>query len=102
MIQMDTIDPEPPPQRPGASFTIPEWCKHRRVSVAMYYKLRAQGKAPATLDIGRHKTITVEADTAWVRARQAESSKNSTTPEAVSDYPRPRPSSPSRSVGSLR
>jgi hypothetical protein len=36
----------------------------------MYYKLRAQGKAPATLDVGRHRTITAEADAAWVRERQ--------------------------------
>ena len=39
----------------------------------MYYKLRAQGKAPVTLDVGRHKTITAEADAAWVRERQAAS-----------------------------
>jgi hypothetical protein len=56
-----------------ASFTIPEWCRHRRISVSMYYKLRAQGRAPATLDVGRHKTITAEADAAWVRERQSAS-----------------------------
>jgi hypothetical protein len=39
----------------------------------MYYKLRAQGRAPATLDVGRHKTITAEADAAWVRERQVAS-----------------------------
>jgi hypothetical protein len=38
----------------------------------MYYKLKAQGKAPATLPIGRHQTITAEADAAWARERQAE------------------------------
>ena len=57
---------------PGGSFTIPEWCRHRRMSISMYYKLRTQGKSPATLDVGRHKTITAEADSAWVQKQAAE------------------------------
>jgi hypothetical protein len=57
----------------GGSFTIPEWSRHRRISISMYYKLRAQGKGPTTLDVGRHQTITAEADAAWVRERQAAS-----------------------------
>jgi hypothetical protein len=70
---MDTIEPQVTGGRADASFTIPEWCRHRRISISMYYKLRAQGKGPATLDVGRHKTITPEADAAWVRERQAAS-----------------------------
>jgi hypothetical protein len=58
---------------PGGSFTIQEWCTYRRMSISMYYKLRSQGKGPATLDVGRHKTITAEADAAWVRQQQAAS-----------------------------
>jgi hypothetical protein len=69
---METIDPQVTVRRLGGSFTIPEWCEHRRVSISMYYKLKAQGKAPATLPIGRHQTITAEADAAWARERQAE------------------------------
>jgi hypothetical protein len=38
----------------------------------MYYKLKTQGKAPASLPVGRHQTITAEADAAWARERQAE------------------------------
>ena len=68
-----TKDPQVTRRRGDASFTIPEWCQHRRISLSMYYKLRAQGKAPVTLDVGRHKTITAEADAAWVRERQAAS-----------------------------
>jgi hypothetical protein len=37
----------------------------------MFYKMRAEGKAPATLPVGRHQTITAEADEAWARERQA-------------------------------
>jgi hypothetical protein len=44
----------------------------------MYYKLRAQGKAPATLPVGRHQTITAEADSAWARERQAEANTEET------------------------
>ena len=68
---MDTIDAQVTGHRLG-SFTVPEWCKHRRISVSMYYKLRKQGKTPGTLPIGRHQTITAEADAAWARERQAE------------------------------
>jgi hypothetical protein len=69
---VDTIDPPVTGRRSGRSFTIPEWCEHRRVSISMYYKLKAQGKAPATLPVGRHQTITAEADARWARERQAE------------------------------
>jgi hypothetical protein len=69
---VDTIDPQVTGHRAGGSFTIREWCEHRRVSVSMFYKLRAQGKAPATLPVGRHQTITAEADATWARERQAE------------------------------
>ena len=69
---VDTIDPQVTGRRLGGSFTIPEWCEYRRLSISMFYKLRAQGKAPATLPVGRHQTITAEADAAWARERQAE------------------------------
>ena len=69
---MDTIG-RPVTSRPlGGSFTIAEWCEYRRVSISMYYKLKAQGKAPATLPVGRHQTITAEADATWARECQAE------------------------------
>ena len=69
---MDSIDPQVTGRRFGGSFTIAEWCKYRRLSISMYYKLRARGKAPVTLPVGRHQTITVESDAAWARERQAE------------------------------
>lgn len=51
---METLEPQVTGRRSaGGSFTIPEWCEHRRLSLSMYYKLRAQGKAPATLSVGR-------------------------------------------------
>jgi hypothetical protein len=69
--KMETLDPGVTGR--GGSFTIAEWCQHRRISISMYYKLKAQGKAPATLPVGRHQTITSEADAAWARKYQSES-----------------------------
>ena len=69
---MGASDPQGSGRRVGGSFTIQECCEHRRVSISMYYKLKAQGKAPATLPVGRHQTITSEADAAWARQRQAQ------------------------------
>jgi hypothetical protein len=43
----------------------------------MYYKLKAQGKAPATLPVGRHQTITSEADAVWARQCQADANTES-------------------------
>jgi len=41
---METLEPQVTGRRSaGGSFTIPEWCEHRRLSLSMYYKLRAQG-----------------------------------------------------------
>lgn len=54
------------------SFTIGEWCERRRVSRAMYYKLREQGRAPKTHYAGAKALISDEADAAWVAAREAE------------------------------
>jgi hypothetical protein len=55
-----------------ASFTIDEWCAHRRVCRAMFYKLAAQGKAPKTHHAGRKRLISPAADAAWLAEREAE------------------------------
>ena len=60
-------------RRSGGSFSIAEWCRHRRLSVSMFYKLDQEGRAPATIRIGRRRTVTQEADTAWAAANQSAS-----------------------------
>ena len=92
-VEVDSIDPQVTGRRFG-SFTIAEWCKHRRVSISMYYKLRAQGKAPATLPVGRHQTNTAEAD-ARARERQAEANTKN-RPEIL------HPTSPSYRMAEAR
>jgi hypothetical protein len=56
-----------------ASFTIPEWCAHRKVSRSMFYKLDAQGLAPKTYSVGTARRISPEADAEWLRQREEES-----------------------------
>jgi hypothetical protein len=56
-----------------ASFSISQWCERRGISVPMYYKLAKLGRAPLTHSVGARRLISAEADSAWVRAREAES-----------------------------
>jgi hypothetical protein len=78
---MNTIDPGTtgrkrqrrlPPRPSDGSFTIEEWCAHRRLSLSMYYKLKLAKKTPKTIPIGRHQIITPAADEEWERERAAE------------------------------
>ena len=48
--------------RKTGSFSIAEWCRHRRVSVSMYYKMKAEGWAPRTMSVGDRQLISAEAD----------------------------------------
>jgi hypothetical protein len=65
-----------------ASFTIQEWCQHRRISPAMFYKLDGQGLAPRTHFAGKRRLISGDADLEWVRAREAEAAEAETNTAA--------------------
>ena len=67
----------------GPSRTVPEWCAHRRVSRAMFYKLDAQGFAPATYYVGTSRRVSPEADAAWLRAREEESKQRNENADAT-------------------
>jgi hypothetical protein len=56
----------------NGSFTVGEWCEHRRISRAMFYKLDLQGLAPRSYRVGAKRLISGEADAAWMAAREAE------------------------------
>jgi hypothetical protein len=58
------------------SFTIAEWCAHRRVSRGMFYKLEKQGQAPRTHNAGVKRLISAQADAEWLAAREAEAERN--------------------------
>jgi hypothetical protein len=59
----------------SGSYTITEWCQHRRLSKAMYYKLKQSKKTPRTYDVGASKRISSEADLEWLRRMEAESAQ---------------------------
>jgi hypothetical protein len=66
-------------RRDRGSFTLREWCDHRRVSMAMFYKLRGMGLAPKTHRAGSKNLISDQADLEWVRAREADTADSEST-----------------------
>jgi predicted DNA-binding transcriptional regulator AlpA len=60
-----------------SSFTKREFCQRNAISVAWFYKLRAQGKAPREMDVGR---ISVDAERDWIREREAEAAQVNKSP----------------------
>lgn len=67
----------------SASFTILEWCAHRKLSRSMFYKLEAQGLAPRTHNIGAKRLISPDADADWLRQREAESARETGVSESA-------------------
>jgi hypothetical protein len=53
------------------SFSLIEWCEHRRVSRSMYYKLRDQGLAPRVHRVGDKVLVSPDADREWLAEREA-------------------------------
>jgi hypothetical protein len=57
------------------SFTVDEWCAHRRIKKAHYYKLRKEGRGPRVYRDGVRPKITREADDDYIHAREAEAAQ---------------------------
>ncbi|HET7447398.1 MAG TPA: hypothetical protein VFJ49_05730 [Methyloceanibacter sp.] len=78
-VQVDTMtipeqrDPAAE-QREPSSYTIDQFCAAERISRAMFYKLRHQGKAPRIFNVGTCVRISPEARRAWRAEREAEAS----------------------------
>jgi len=58
-------------QTPIAAFTVQEFAKAHRLSVSMYYKLKAQGLGPVEMVVGSRRYVSVEAAERWRREREA-------------------------------
>jgi len=58
------------PQHPAA-YSIDEFCAAHRLSPAMYFKLKAAGLGPRTMEVGARTLISVEAAADWRREREA-------------------------------
>ncbi len=52
------------------AMSVKAFCRRHHISESMFFKLRAQGKAPTTMLVGRRVLISREAAAAWRRARE--------------------------------
>lgn len=59
-----------PARKSRAAFTIKEFCAAHRISVAMFYKMRAAGLGPREMRVGRKVVVSIEAAADWRRARE--------------------------------
>jgi AraC-like DNA-binding protein len=53
-------------------YSVSEWCRRRRISRGLFYKMLKEGTAPATLKLRKRRTITSAADAAWQAQRERE------------------------------
>jgi hypothetical protein len=59
-----------------AAYSIPEFCKRYGFSQSFYFKMKLQGRGPREMEVGRRKLISLEADEAWRREREAAAAKS--------------------------
>jgi hypothetical protein len=55
---------------PTEAYSIETFCARHDFSVAHYYRLRAEGKTPAEMRIGRRILISKESALRWRRERE--------------------------------
>jgi hypothetical protein len=53
-------------------YSIAEWCRRRRISRGLFYKMLRDGSGPKTMRLNKRRTITHEADAAWQAQRERE------------------------------
>ena len=53
------------------AYTIRQFCARHGLSIAFFYKLKAQGLTPNEIQLGARRLISKEAAAAWRRAREA-------------------------------
>src|SRR5215831_10383374 len=72
------------PPIPRRDYTIPEWCRKRRISRGLFYEMLKLGIAPRTMKLKKRRTISPEADAEWQtqRARDCGRSTIKTLPAA--------------------
>jgi hypothetical protein len=59
------------PSIPPAVFTVAVFAKADKISVSMFYKLRAAGLAPDVMQIGTRRLISFESAARWRAEREA-------------------------------
>jgi hypothetical protein len=63
--------PRGPPPEQALCFTIPEFCKLHRISVAHYFVLKRNSLTPTEMKLGGRHVISVEEATRWRAERTA-------------------------------
>ena len=48
--------------------SIPDFCKEHGISKSLFYKLMKDGKAPATIKLGKRRLVTIEGARQWLKA----------------------------------
>jgi excisionase family DNA binding protein len=67
---------------PANSSTVDEFCKRQKISIAKFYELLKQGKAPRTMRVGRTIRISFEAERDWMRKLEEEFAEEAKSVEA--------------------
>ena len=52
------------------AYSVSEFCRRHSISVPMFYKLKTQGKGPATFYAGVRQLVSREAAAAWRLERE--------------------------------
>jgi hypothetical protein len=60
------------PPVPPAWYSVREFCLAHRLSVSMYFKLKAQGRGPRETAVGSRRYVSFEDAAAWRAAQQQE------------------------------
>ena len=60
-----------PAQLSPHALTVGEFCQSHKISRALFYLLRAEGRGPRTMKVGRRTLIAVESAEAWRRQMEA-------------------------------
>jgi hypothetical protein len=60
------------PPVPAAWYSIKDFCAAHRISMAMYFKLKADKRGPREIPIGSRRYITFEDAAAWRAAQHQE------------------------------
>jgi hypothetical protein len=58
------------PPVPPAWYSVREFCLAHRLSISMYFKLKAQGRGPRETAVGSRRYISFEDAAAWRAAQQ--------------------------------
>ena len=66
------VKPEHADDHFHGSFSVEEWCRHRKLSRATFYELLQEGKAPRSYRVRNRRYISAEADDAWRQEREAD------------------------------